>query len=163
MVVIDELHLCIHYGRSFRDEFRELKSLVFSPLPSSSLCLLLTATCSLSIIHASQKLLGIEITHRHWPTAAEMVNRSQSIVTTYTSVKLRFVQKLISEYFGKVNSDSNGRILPNKIMIYNNSRSKIKDFNEKIELYLDSNDNLSKYDVLCVHGARKVQLHKIFL
>ena len=45
IVVIDELHLCIHYGRSFRDEFREVKCPIFAPLDSCQLWLLLTATC----------------------------------------------------------------------------------------------------------------------
>ena len=46
MVVIDELHLFIHYGRSFRDKFRELKCPIFAPLASCSLCLLMIATFS---------------------------------------------------------------------------------------------------------------------
>ena len=45
MVVIDELHLSHHFARPFRDDFDQLKKIIFSCIHPHTPCIFMTATC----------------------------------------------------------------------------------------------------------------------
>ena len=151
-VVMDELHLSHHFGRSFRSQFKCLKPLLFNKLPELTPILLMTATCSLSIVSASEELFGFSITSQHWPSAFEMANRSQSFESSYSTVGIRYVKKLLHHYLTVVQVDSNDEELPTKFMFYANTAKSIKGLSETLEEFLDSNQNTKDIDVLLVHG-----------
>jgi superfamily II DNA helicase RecQ len=86
-VVVDEVHLFTHFGRTFRSEFNDLKDGLFSKLPSSMPMLFLTATCTHAIDAAFQVMIGKSITRREWPIPSimSMGNRRTAIHVTYSS------------------------------------------------------------------------------
>ena len=77
LVVMDELHLSQHFARSFRDDFDQLKRIVFSCLHPHTPCIFMTATCSSEIIDNLQHIFGFNIIHKDWPMVRDMVNRKQ--------------------------------------------------------------------------------------
>ena len=95
LVVMDELHLSHHFGRSFRPQFKSLKSLVFNRLSPRTPILLMMATCLLSIVNASEELFSFTITNQHWPSVYKMANRKQSFQATYSPLGIRYVKKLL--------------------------------------------------------------------
>ena len=67
-VVVDEVHLFTHFGRTFREEFNHLNEHLFSKMPSTTPMPFLTATCSTEQIDvAFQKMTRKSITHCEWP------------------------------------------------------------------------------------------------
>ncbi len=46
LIVVDEIHLVSHFGNSFREEFLQLKEMLFKKIDPSVPMLFLTATCS---------------------------------------------------------------------------------------------------------------------
>ena len=121
MVVMDELHLSHHFARSFRDDFDELKEIVFSCIHPHIPCIFMTATCSNEIIAASQRIFGFELMYTDWPTVKDMANRKQSFVANYTPVGIRYIYNIIDSQLSKQAIDTQGRPLPNKMMYYGNS------------------------------------------
>ena len=151
-VVMDELHLSHHFGWSCRSQFKCLKPLLFNKLPAVTPILLMTATCSLSIVSASEELFGFSITSHHWPSAFEMANRKQSFEASYSTVGIRYVKRLLHHYLTVQHVDSNDEQLPSKFMFYANTAKSIKGLSETLEEFLDSNQETKDIDVLLVHG-----------
>ena len=60
-VVVDEVHLFTHFGRSFRNKFNYLKDGLFSKLSLTMPMLFLTATCTQAIEVAFQSMIGKSI------------------------------------------------------------------------------------------------------
>ena len=122
LVVIDELHLSHHFARSFREDFNQICSLVFTKLARNTHCIFMTATCSESILAASQEIFGFCITHKDWPTVKGMANQKQAFQACYYSpVGIRYVYDVISQHLGKKEMDSTGHMLPDKLMFYGNT------------------------------------------
>ena len=160
---MDELHLSHHFARSFRDDFDQLKQIIFNCIHQHIPCIFMTATCSNEIIAASQHLFGFNLTHTDWPSVKDMANRKQSFVTTYTAVGIGYIYNVINNHVGKDECDAQGHPLPDKMMYYGNLRSSVKGLASKIENHLDSTNNLSKYDVLVIHGHQSKEEKSAYL
>jgi superfamily II DNA helicase RecQ len=160
-VVVDEIHLVCSFGKSFRNEFQQLKNAIFSKLPAATPHLFLTATCTQFIISSIQNMFGINMNSIHWPSPNEMAHRNVRFHLEYTNRNLSFVTKTIKEYLLPQND------LPNKIIVYSNRRNKIIDFAEKLDSFLDSKEELYEVDTLTLVGTltmdEKAQYIKHFM
>ena len=94
-VVVDELHMYNAFGRSFREEFVKLKNKLFSRLDEKIPMLFVTASCNEHIKASFQSMIGVSVTHTHWPSAVEMANRRVSLFCTYSSKPLKRVLSAI--------------------------------------------------------------------
>ena len=146
-VVVDEIHLAVHFGNSFRDEFLKLKDLFFNKLKSTVPMAFMTATCSRFIESSIQDMFGIELNRSHWPSPIEMMHRSVSIYVSYTSRPFQYVSKTIKSNIAIHPS------LANKVIVYSNRRVRIFNFAEKLEKLLDMDDDFKKIDVLTLVGT----------
>ena len=70
-VVVDEIHLFNAFGRSFRNEFSGLKTVLFQKLPTVPM-LFLTATCTERIMKSFTSMIGVAITHYDWPNETQI-------------------------------------------------------------------------------------------
>ena len=145
-VSVDEIHLFSHFGRSFRDEFNKLKVDLFDKLPKKVPCLFLTATCTRRIKESFESLIGLPITHIHWPQAHEMADRKVSLFINYSSRPFSNMSKSITRFL-KINDD-----LPDKFIVYSNVRSRIKDVQSGMCDVFDKDDQLFLDDIMCIHG-----------
>ena len=145
-VVVDEIHLFTHFGRSFRSEFTDLKDKVFKKLPNKVPSLFLTATCTRRIKDSFESLIGLDITHIHWPTAAEMVDRKVSLFIAYSSRPFSNMSNSIARLL-KIDDNQ-----PKKIIVYSNVRSRIKDVDIGIGEFFNKDDTLYLDDTMCIHG-----------
>ena len=94
--------------------------------------LFLTATCTNAIRKEFESLMDLQINLLHWPSSSNIMHRSVSVHTQYTSKPFQYVmntfKSMISESsaFIKNNSDSdpNGSntTLPTKVIVYSNTR-----------------------------------------
>ena len=162
-VVMDELHLSHHFGRSFRCQFKSLKPLLFNKLRELTPILLMTATCSLSIVSASEELFGFTITSQHWPSALEMANRKQSFEASYSTVGICYVKQLLHHYLTVQEFDSNNKPLPTKFMFYTNTAKSIKGLSKTLEEFLDSKQETKDIDILLVHGKLSKEEKGVFI
>ena len=152
LVVMDQLHLSHHFGRSFRGQFKSLKTLVFNKLHPVTSILLMTATCSLSIVAASESLFGFHITSQHWSSVLKMVNRKQSFEATYSPLDIHYVKKLLCHYLTVQELDANDEQLPTNFTFYANTALSVEGLSETLEEFLDSTNDTKYIDVLLVHG-----------
>ena len=128
MIVIDEIHLLTDFGRSFRSEFQMLKDELFQKVKDMKPMLFLTATCTTSILTSFENLIGVKCNNIHWPSCPlEMVNRKVRIEVLYTPLWYLSVQKTIKFYVSHHETT-----LPNKVIIYSNSRKRILLLVEKL-------------------------------
>ena len=112
----------------------------------------MTATCSLSIVNASEELFGITITDQHWPSVYKMANRKQSFQATYSPLGIRYVKKLLPQYLTSVEYGPDNDVLPSKVMFYANTATSVKGLSETIEEFLDSSNATKDFMVLLAHG-----------
>ena len=150
-VVVDEVHLFTHFGRTFRDEFNQLKDGLFSKLPQSMPMLFLTATCTLSIDVAFQTMIGKSITHREWPIPSIMAfgNRRTAINVSYSSRPYSNMFKSIAV----IQKEIEELELPKKVIVYSNAKKRIRQIEDKIGEDLDEDDDLHMIDIIEVDGA----------
>ena len=103
MVCVDELHLFVHFGMTFRDEFKALTPVLFSKLKvqgsntrSSILILFMTATCTKSIVDTVEKIVGFMFDKQSkvfWPRPEEMQHRQVLLDVNYTTQALHVFKK----------------------------------------------------------------------
>ena len=150
-VVVDEVHLFTHFGRSFRNEFNDLNDRFFSNLASSMPMLFLTATCTHTIDAAFQKMIGKSITHREWPIPSimSMGNRRTAINVTYSSRPYGNMFKSIA----LIQKESLENELPKKVIVYSNAKRRIRQIEDKIGEDFDEDDDLHMIDIIEVDGA----------
>jgi hypothetical protein len=102
-IVFDEIHLAVHYGKTFRKEFGQLKAMkLFNRMPL-------------------QILMGIKFDAKDWPTPIGMMQRSVRIESKYTTCPAALVKKAIRE---PLRLDPTKPDLPDKVIVYSNSRRK---------------------------------------
>ncbi len=167
MVVVDELHLFVHFGLSFRAEFKQLKKLLFdviridSYVPSEgkrrkkttklyqTKCpvLWMTATASKWIVSELERMTGISITHNRaaidWPVAKDMFNPKVDCSFVYSNEP---IQKFNGEVLPVLKTDRK-----KKFMWFTNNRysleNNLKNFLAKIDA-----DPGFKCDVIVLNG-----------
>ena len=150
-VVVDEVHLFTHFGRTFRSEFNDLKDGLFSKLPSSMPMLFLTATCTHAIDAAFQVMIGKSITRREWPIPSimSMGNRRTAIHVTYSSRPYGNMFKSIAS----IQTEPDELALPKKVIVYSNAKKRIRQIEDKLGEDFDEDDDLHLLDIIEVDGA----------
>ena len=104
LIVVDEIHLFAHFGRSFRTEFNDLKKKLFLKVPKKTVMLFLTATCTKRIKSSFEMTTGVDITHVSWPSALELADRKVSLFVTYSSRPFSNMSKSIAMMLKDENS-----------------------------------------------------------
>ena len=129
-VVVDEVHLFTHFGRTFRDEFNLLNEHLFSKMPPSMPMLFLTASCTKEIDVAFQNMIGKSITHREWPIPSIMSigNRRTAINVSYSSRPYGNMFKSIAA----IQKEPVELELPKKLIVYSNAKKRIRQIEDKI-------------------------------
>ena len=162
MIVVDEIHLFAQFGRSFRSEFNDLKTKLFLKVPKKTIMLFLTATCTNRIKKTFEKCTGVSITHTHWPSAAEMIDRKVSLFVSYSSRPFSNMSKSIALML-----KDDIAFEHSKFIVYSNVRSRIKDVQEGLSRFFDKDDLLFEKDIMCIHGKlskeEKSRYTQIFL
>ena len=74
-VIADEIHMFNDFGRSYREEFQKLKSVLFSVLDNNVPLLLMTATSNNRIKQPFKKIISVNITSINRPTLVEFFQR----------------------------------------------------------------------------------------
>ena len=153
LVCVDEVHLFVHFGLTFRDEFKGLGPVLFDKLkvPGNGTVttiplLFMTGTCSPTIVSSLQRLIGIHFNTAHnvfWPLAAEMQHRKVFFEVNYTTQ----VVKVFKNKLGPLLK----RSTVHKFIIYTNTRNAV----ERIKLKLCDWIDLSAYraDLLQIVGT----------
>jgi len=138
-----------------------LKGAVFDKISPSIPQLFLTATCTRSIKDSFESMLGIHITHVHWPAPQYMVNRNVQFNIIYSTQWFLSITKSIEQYVTSADP------LPKKVIIYSNQRTKIMTCVDRLEYFFDKDDALSDCDVLTLVGTltkeEKAYIIKLFL
>ena len=149
-VVVDEIHLFNHFGRSFRKEFTALKESIFQKIENHNTpILLMTATCTQEIRKSIEKMIGITITNTHWPGAKNMKHRKISLDLHYTNQALAYVLKSIKQPI------TSNEELGNKVIIYSNSAKGIVDYANRLGNEFDNDDDLHNIDIVTITGRMK--------
>ena len=126
LIVVDEIHLFAHFGRSFRTKFNDLKKKLFLKVPKKTVMLFLTATCTKRIKSSFETTMGVDITHVSWPSAVELADRKVSLFVSYSSRPFSNMSKSIAMML----KDENSSFPNSKFIVYSNVRSRIKDVKE---------------------------------
>ena len=132
-VVMDEIHLASSFGNTFRKEFGQLPDFLFSQLKDYCPMLFLTATCTSDIKRDFELLMKLQINSWNWPSSNEMKHRCVSIDTRYTTKPFQYVMRT----FKSMITDSDDG-LPNKVIVYSNTRERILNFAESIRKRMNS-------------------------
>ena len=180
LVVMDEIHIITAFGSTFRKDFGMLKHTFLSKLNKDCPMLFLTATCTADIRHSFEKLMQLHISKWQWPNADEMAHRSVSIHTHYTTKPFSVVMKTFksvisnpsSDYDSESTSDSASISnfqpnLPNKVIVYSNTREKILNFAESVKKKMNADNVLKTIDVISLVGTltkdEKAEFVRIFI
>jgi superfamily II DNA helicase RecQ len=150
-IVVDEIHLVAHYGRSFRSEFGKLGDELFSRVDHLTPMLFMTATCTRSIHDSFQMLIGgrnWQFTDRDWPGAFFMQHRSVSLNFKYTTQASANVKKHLKSMLEEDNS------LPKKCIVYSNFRRRVQDFSQDLAEYLDTSASTTHFDIITLIGTQ---------
>lgn len=150
-VVVDELHLFTSFGRSFRNEFNQLKQKLFIKLNNLVPMLFLTATCTDRILDSFETMIGVKVTHMDWPSATELSTRRVGIYANYSERPTQNMFKVIK----KTLEDPSA--LLKKSIVYSNIRRRVIDLSQQIGNFFDTHDNINHHEVIVIHG----QLSKV--
>ena len=149
-IAVDECHLYACHGMEFRQEFSDLKQVLFqcakrwatTPIP----ILFMTATASLTMVSDLEALTGLSFCPTNdliWPHCHSGVERRNiSLNICFQDTPLRRIKRDLV----KISRASGGR----KIMIYSNSRKAIIDLHQKCRHQL--NVLGIQKDLVLVHG-----------
>ena len=145
------MHHLTHFGRTFRNDFNDLKDGLFLKLPLTMPMLFLTATCTHAIDVAFQSMIGKSITHREWPIPSVMAfgNRRTAIQVSYSSRPYSNMFKLIAA----IQKEDVELELPKKVIVYSNAKERIRRIEDKLGEDLDEDDDLHLIDIIEVDGA----------
>ena len=162
LVVLDEIHLITNFGHTFREEFGTIPATLFSQLNINCPMLFLTATCTAAIKRDFESLMQLEINQWQWPSPNQMMHRSVSIHTHYTTKPFSHVMKTFKSMISNSPSESNSDAdtdsdsisnLPTKVIVYSNTREKILNFAESIKKKMNSDKVLKGIDIITLVGT----------
>lgn len=161
LVCIDEIHLFVMFGITFRKEFTLLKSTFFRYLlgdndPRSKyatgLChdlkvpiLLMTATFNNCLLRLLEKMIGVKVlpTNFLWAGREKMARRHICIDVSMTIQSTRYVKKILE-------ATLSGN-LHKKAIVYTNTAACLEQLRSDLELWMDMQDNIQG-DVLIIQG-----------
>jgi hypothetical protein len=153
MVCVDEVHLFVHFGLTFRTEFKQLTPILFDKLkvPGSSYrttipLLFMTGTCSKTIVTMIEKITGIGFdtdANVFWPPASEMKHRHVFFDVAYTIQALSLFKKKVGPLLKATTTD--------KFILYTNTRATVERITPKLTSWIDLEGY--KADVLKIMGT----------
>jgi superfamily II DNA helicase RecQ len=157
MVTVDEVHLFVHFGLTFRKEFMHLTAKLFSRLrcgPSNNYSkhftkipiLFMTATCTKFIVERVESMIGFIIdksVNVFWPGPLGMDHRQVFLDVQYTTQSLSAFKAKAAPRF----KDD----LVEKFIVYSNTRATIKRVTPKLCDWVDGEGY--KVDILSIVGS----------
>jgi hypothetical protein len=153
LVCVDEVHLFVHFGLTFRDEFRQLTTGLFNKLKVTGSTkrtaiplLFMTGTCTRHIVQSIEKIVGIKFDTTHnvfWPGPEDMKHRQVLLDVAYTTQPLALFKKRVALTL-KVDTVE-------KFIVYSNTRATVDRVLPKIVEWIDMEGY--KSDVLKIVGT----------
>jgi superfamily II DNA helicase RecQ len=153
MVCVDEVHLFVHFGMTFRDEFKNLTSHLFDKLKlvgntttTKIPILFMTGTCTKTIVETIEKITGLLFDKQkniYWPSALEMSHRHVFLDVAYTTKALSLFKKKVGPLLKETSL--------HKYIIYTNTRLTVERITPKICDWIDFHG--FKADVLQIIGT----------
>ena len=154
MVCVDEVHLFVHFGLTFRKEFQELTPLLFSKLRigrskirTKVPLLFMTATCTQFIVGRIEALLDIRFLLRHnvfWPNADGMQHRQVFMEVQYSTQPLAVFKSKVGPLLERSTVD--------KYILYSNNRTTVDRQVPKLADWIDTTGKF-KADLLKIVGS----------
>jgi superfamily II DNA helicase RecQ len=135
-VAVDEIHLFVHFARSFRQEFAWLKPYLFLKLQSRGSSsrttvpvLFMTAICNKTIMKNVELLSGLKfhVANIFWPPPTGMPHHNVTFDIRYSSCPLGIIQPCLKKLLTPSGTS--------KYIIYSNRRVKIEGIHLKLSLY----------------------------
>ena len=153
---IDEAHLFIDFGLSFRSSFQQLKAKVIKPLKNANgsykvPIIIMTATFNIELINLIQKMLGIHI---------KSSNTSWGNPESFRKRHIKIICKYSNHYFKYVCNDIDfaaRRNISEKNIIICSTAQKVKLIQDKLDSFLDANETI-KGDSVIVVGNQETEL-----
>ena len=161
LVYIDEIHLFVMFGITFRKEFTALRHTLFCHLLSninprytyaSGLCsdlkvpmLLMTATFNSTMLNILQRMIGIRVLPCNylWIGRAMMARRHIRINISMNFFAMKIVKQVIqTTLFGNLNK---------KVIVYTNTTASLELLRSETESWMDFSDEIMG-DALVIQG-----------
>ena len=176
LVCVDEVHLFVTFGVTFRKEFLMLKNTFFRHLidtPTTSTAtttntmetnesnasafylkiplLFMTATLNTELLMLLQKMTGIKLSPDNylWSKRDDMARRNIRINCSYTIQRPRLIKGVLN--------DTLGTNLDRKCIVYTNTAASITELQTSLELWLDMEDKI-KGDIIVITGDLKPEV-----
>ena len=156
LLCIDEIHLYVSYGCSFRKRFQLLLEKLFSKIKlsdntSSIPILLMTATFNNQLLRMLEKMIGINVSHRNmfWADTKNFQKRHINISLLYS----------VQQYNkAKTQLEQNLKDKPtHKAIVITNVANKASQCQESIDSWLDI-ENKIKGDTILIIGDQEAEL-----
>ena len=165
MVCVDEIHLFVMFGVTFRKSFVNLKESFFKHLIDRSKhktdsphavhlkvpLLLMTATFNNRLLLILEQMIGIKVLRENylWSGRRKMARRNIRINVVFTLQTTRVIKAVLKSTL----SDNLNR----KCIVYTNTASCLDQLKVDIEHWLDSSDGI-KGDALIIQGDMKAEV-----
>ena len=165
LVCVDEIHLFVMFGVTFRKSFVNLKESFFKHLIDQSKnkkdsphavhlkvpLLLMTATFNNRLLGLLEKMIGIKVLRENylWSGRQKMARRNISINVAFTLQTTRVIKTVLTSTL----SDN----LDKKSIVYTNTANCLDQLKVDVEHWLDSSDDI-KGDALIIHGDMKAEV-----
>ena len=166
LVCLDEVHLFVMFGVTFRKEFTLLKESFFQHIiiqpraqddPNNTgrylkiPLLFMTATFNSSLLEMLYKMTGVMISPPNylWSSRTNIARRNIRIHVDFTTQRLRSIKVILEETL------SNN--LNKKCIVYTNTSSCLEQMQADIELWLDMHETV-KGDVIVIYGDLKPEV-----
>ena len=121
----------------------------------------MTATCTNLIKSSFSNLTGLHLTHDSWPSAHYMAHRSVKIDFRYSTQVFSVLTKSVQRFLQP------NTALPNKCIVYTETRMKGSLFADRFGDYLDSTSGLDTNDILILQGTlakeQKTKIIELFI
>ena len=168
LVCVDEIHLYVMFGLTFRKEFMTLRDSFFKHLVDHKMevgnrttndlscylkvpLLLMTATFNPRLLSLMESMIGIKIMRENylWSSRDKMARRNIKMSVLFTQQTTRYIKTVLQ------NSLSSN--VDKKCIIYTNTASCLDQLKVDIEQWLNASDDI-KGDVLIIHGDMKKEV-----
>ena len=110
-------------------------------------CLFMTAMWTVSIKADFESIIGLTVDFDHWPAAIKMMHQKVALHFWYTIQPALTMTKMINP---ELQEDT---LLPNQVIVYSNTRTRIVSFKDTLCNYLDGDDALWEKDLLLLVGT----------
>ena len=150
LICIDEIHLFVDFGCSFRSSFQQLRSKIFNIFRlNNDECtvpfLLMTATFNVRLHSLLETMIGYKILQQNtfWAPIDSFKKRHIKIDLSYSNQHFNLTKRLLSNYFGANNDDF-------KCIIITNTAKRAAECQDSLDHWLDVENKISGDTVLVV-------------